>query len=83
VVLDKRGKLLAPPQLTIHGLLGEEGDIVMKAVAEAVERAVKELSGEQRLEDEIVREAARVAVRRAISASHGKKPVTDVHVIRI
>jgi len=83
VVLDKRGKLLAPPQLTIHGLLGEEADLVMKAVAEAVERVVKDLSGEQRLEDEIVREAARVAVRRAISASHGKKPVTDVHVIRI
>jgi ribonuclease J len=83
VVLDRRGKLLASPQLTIHGLLGEEADMVMAAVASAIERTVKELSGEQRLEDEIVREAVRIAIRRAISASHGKKPVTDVHVIRI
>jgi ribonuclease J len=83
VVLDRRGKLLAPPVVTIHGLLGEEGDIVSEAVAGAIERAVKELTTEQRLEDEIVRETTRVAVRRAISASHGKKPVTDVHVIRI
>ena len=83
IVLDKRGKLLAAPQLTIHGLLGGEAELVMVAVAEAVERTVKELSAEQRLDDEIVREAARVAVRRAVFASHGKKPVTDVHVIRI
>ena len=83
VVLDRRGKLMAPPQLTIHGLLGEEADIVMKAVAEAVGRAVGDLSADQRLDDEIVREAARLAVRRAISASHGKKPVTDVHVVRL
>jgi ribonuclease J len=83
VVLDRRGKLLARPQLTIHGLLGEEADIVMDAVAEAVGRAVSDLTAEQRLDDEAVREAARLAVRRAISASHGKKPVTDVHVVRL
>jgi ribonuclease J len=83
VVLDRRGKLLASPQLTIHGLLGEEADMVMAAVATAIERTVKDLSGEQRLEDEFVREAVRISIRRAISASHGKKPVTDVHVIRI
>ncbi|MEA2756697.1 MAG: ribonuclease [Aliidongia sp.] len=83
VVLDHKGKLLASPQLTIHGLLGDESDQVVGAVAGAIERAVKALSAEQRLEDEIVREATRVAIRRAISASHGKKPVTDVHVIRI
>jgi ribonuclease J len=83
VVLDRRGKLVAAPQLTIHGLLGEEADAVSQAVAEAVGRAVAELTTEQRQDDEIVREAARLAVRRAISASHGKKPVTDVHVVRI
>ncbi|MGB8840251.1 MAG: ribonuclease J [Aliidongia sp.] len=83
VVLDRNGRLLAPPQLTIHGLLDAESDLVMGAVAEAVERAVKALSAEQRREDEIVRETSRVAIRRAISASHGKKPVIDIHVIRI
>jgi ribonuclease J len=83
VVLDRNGRLLAPPQLTIHGLLDDQSDLVTGAVAEAVERAVKALSTEQRREDEIVREASRVAIRRAISASHGKKPVTDIHVIRI
>jgi ribonuclease J len=30
-----------------------------------------------------VREAARLAVRRSLKAWHGKRPVTDVHVVRI
>jgi hypothetical protein len=30
-----------------------------------------------------VREAVRVAIRRALKAWHGKRPVTDVHVVRI
>ncbi len=83
VVLDGRGKLVVPPQLTVHGLLGEEAPAVIEAVSGAVERAVKELSVEQRRDDETVRETVRLAVRRALSASHGKKPVTDVHVLRV
>jgi ribonuclease J len=83
VVLDRRGKLLAPPQVTLHGLLGDDSDAVVRAVAETVERVVKELPTERRADDDAVREAVRQAIRRALSASHGKKPVTDVHVIRI
>ncbi|HVJ51253.1 MAG TPA: ribonuclease J [Aliidongia sp.] len=83
VVIDGRGKLVARPQLTLHGLPGDEAGTVVEAVTEAIERAYKDLSFDQRLEDETVRETVRLAVRRALSASHGKKPVTDVHVVRI
>jgi ribonuclease J len=83
IVLDGRGKLVAPPQLTIHGLLGDEAGAVITAVGGAIERALKDLSFDQRLDDEPVREAVRLAVRRALQASHGKKPVTDVHVLRV
>jgi ribonuclease J len=30
-----------------------------------------------------VREAARLAVRRSLKASYGKKPVTDIHIVRL
>ena len=36
-----------------------------------------------RRDDEAVREAARIAIRRALKACHGKRPVTDIHVVRI
>jgi ribonuclease J len=84
VVLDGKGRLLGDPQLTALGLLdaaheAEEHDAVVDAVREAVE----ELPQKARRDDGVVREAARLAVRRSLRDSHGKKPITDVHLVRV
>ncbi|CAA7621033.1 Predicted hydrolase of the metallo-beta-lactamase superfamily [Candidatus Terasakiella magnetica] len=84
VVLDKFGKLLGDPQLTALGLLdsaheAEEHD----AVVEAVRDAIEELPVKVRKDDGVVRETARLAVRRSLRDSHGKKPITDVHLVRL
>jgi ribonuclease J len=34
-------------------------------------------------DDQSIKEAARIALRRAVHASHGKKPVTEVHLVRV
>jgi ribonuclease J len=84
LVLDKAGKLKADPQVTVQGLLDPELDAAhLDDVAAAVRSAVTALSGDDRGDDAAVKEAARLAVRRALHASHGKKPVTDVHVVRV
>jgi ribonuclease J len=44
---------------------------------------VEGLSPRDRRDDAAVREAARAAVRRSLKAWHGKRPVTEVHVVRI
>ncbi|MBI3446913.1 MAG: ribonuclease J [Magnetospirillum sp.] len=84
VVLDKAGKLLGDPQLTALGLLdagheAEEHDEVVEAVRDAIE----ELPQKARRDDGVVREAARLAVRRSLRDTHGKKPITDVHLVRV
>jgi ribonuclease J len=84
VVLDKAGKLLGDPQLTALGLLdagheAEEHD----AVVEAVRDAIEELPLKVRRDDGVVRETARLAVRRSLRDTHGKKPITDVHLVRV
>jgi ribonuclease J len=81
VVLHGNGALAAPPRVTVQGLAGGEdgGDALASAVAAAVER----LSPRERRDDEAVREAARIAVRRAIRAKQGKRPVIEVHVVRV
>ncbi|ARJ65782.1 MBL fold hydrolase [Magnetospirillum sp. ME-1] len=84
VVLDKAGKLLGDPQLTALGLLdagheAEEHD----AVVEAVRDAIEELPLKVRRDDGVVRETARLAVRRSLKDTHGKKPITDVHLVRV
>jgi len=82
VVLTKQGKLLALPQITVHGLIGEDAEDGM-ALARAVEKAVNGLPPGAKLDDEAVREAARLAIRRTLSNNIGKKPVTEVHVVRV
>jgi len=84
LVLDKAGRLKADPQVTVQGLLDPELDAAdIDDVAAAVRAAVAALSGDDRGDDAAVKEAARLAVRRTLHASRGKKPVTDVHVVRV
>jgi ribonuclease J len=84
LVLDGRGRLAGRPQITIHGLAGEDsGDEGVIEAAAAAGKAVMALSTARRAEDATVREAARVAIRRALFAHFGKKPVTDVHLVRL
>lgn len=84
VVMDRGGKLLGDPQLTALGLLDAAHEAEEhEAVVEAVRDALEELPVKARRDDSVVRETARVAVRRSLRNSHGKKPITDVHLVRV
>jgi ribonuclease J len=83
VVLDRNGRLLASPKVTVHGVIEETDDVILDELAEAVARAVEGLRSSERRDDEAVREAARVAVRRSLRATFGKRPVTEIHIVRI
>jgi ribonuclease J len=84
VVLDRKGRLVADPQLALHGL-AEEGDEreLEDAIVDAIEAALAKLSGGQRNDDGAVEEAAFRAIRRTVMDAKGKKPTTAVHVVRV
>jgi len=84
VVLDRDGYLVTAPRITALGFV--DGDLDHDALldaADAVREAIGELTPASRADDGLVTQIVRVAVRRGFSASHGKKPVTEVHVIRV
>jgi len=83
LVLDAAGKLLAPPQITVHGVFDEAGEGETAAIGAAIAEAVSSLTGGDRRKDDAVREAARLALRRSLKASHGKRPLTDIHIVRV
>jgi len=84
LVMDRTGKMLGDPQISAVGLLDPEHEAEEhEAVREAVREAVAELPTPARRNDELTREAVRLAVRRHLKKSHGKKPLTDVHLVRI
>lgn len=84
VVLDGRGHLAVPATLTVHGL--DDDEMVTEAhgaALDAIKTAIHDLSRAEARDDEQVAEAARRAIRRVYKVRFDKKPVTDVHVVRL
>lgn len=84
LVFDHHGELAARPKLSVPGLInGDASDSARERAIEAVEDAVEDLPPGARLKDARVEETARRAVRRSLRGSFGKRPVTEVQVVRI
>lgn len=81
VVLKKDGKLAAPAAVTAQGVPVEEDKVDFLAeCGEAAAAAVQKADPRQA---EKLTEAVRVAVRRVAREWTGKKPVTDVQIVRL
>ncbi len=82
LVVDGKGKGMAPPKVSLRGI--EDGDgALAAAVVEGLQEMLADLTAGERRDDKRIEEAARQAVRRVVRAHLGKKPLTDVHIVRI
>jgi ribonuclease J len=83
VVVDKDGQVKGEPQITTTGLLvdGEDDDLFEDA-RDAVFAGVAKLKAQARKHDAEIKEGVRVSVRRVFRQVN-KRPVTDIHVVRI
>ena len=84
LVLDRYGRLAAPVTMSVIGVV-ERGaaDVAAPALRSAVERAVDELPTGSRRDDEAVRDAVRRALRRTLNERFGKRPLVEIHLVRI
>ncbi len=85
LVLDGDGRFEGDPLLTVHGLLTEDdfGEEIAERVLDSVTASVDKLKLRDRRNDAIVRETARLAVRRTLHRFTGRKPMTEVHLVRL
>jgi len=85
LTVDPDGHIEGDPQLSVYGLVpdSEEGAEMADTVLNAVERAVERLPRRDRAKDGSVRETARLAVRRTLNRITGRKPLADVHLVRL
>jgi len=84
LALDDTGSLVADPAVSTQGIYSEEQLVDGEAaLAQAVVEAVEALNDRHVMDDQAVQQAARIAARRAINQSHGRKPVAEVHVMRV
>jgi ribonuclease J len=82
LVIDKRGRPVAAPRVSLRGIEDEEGELT-EAVIAALHEMLSDLNAAERGDDSRIEEAARQTVRRVVRAHLGKKPLTDVHIVRI
>jgi ribonuclease J len=84
LVLDRHGRLAAPPAIAVIGLVEPEAaKMAAPVLRAAVERAVDELPESARRDDDILGGAARRALRRVLNERFGKRPLVEIQVVRI
>lgn len=84
LVLDRAGRLLAPPRLSTQGIGLDSGVQAAEAeVAAALATLVPDLPRADVGDDGALGEHVRRAVRRVFRARFGKKPATQIHIVRI
>jgi ribonuclease J len=82
LVIDSRGRAVATPKVSLRGIDDEDGELA-DAIVAGLKEMLADLSASERGDDSRIEEAARQAVRRVVRAHLGKKPLTDVHIVRI
>lgn len=84
LVLNGRGRSLAEPRVSSRGIVAEDEveDLSSELAGRGI-RALERLNGMQRRDDGAVEDAVRTAMRRHVRANYGRRPLVEVHVMRI
>lgn len=82
LALDRAGRILGRPQVSAPGLFDDDDPEVAELGNDFAE-ALDELPTELRLDNGSFTEAARSALRRTLARRYGKRPLVDVHLLRV
>jgi ribonuclease J len=82
LAVDQTGRVLGVPQVSAPGLF-DGTDLEPAQLAGDLARAVAELPGGLKREDDALREAARTMLRKAVGKRLRKRPNVEVHLLRV
>jgi len=83
LVVDGQGRLQVPPQVRLSGVVNIEPDEVAEELAEAIAEAIERLRPGAQRDDAALEQTAIRALRAGLRGETGRKPVTQVHVVRL
>jgi ribonuclease J len=83
LVVDRRGRLVAPPAVSLIGLVENAAEAAVPFLQKAVEQALVDMPAGQRHDDDAVRERVQRALRQALNERFGKRPLIEIHLVRI
>ncbi|MGN1063698.1 MAG: ribonuclease J, partial [Alphaproteobacteria bacterium] len=82
VVVGKKGLVLGDVQVSSFGLLDSKEEDMAK-LDTLIKQNITDLPDEQRLRDDLIQNAVRTTIRKFLNENYGKKPLIDVHLVRI
>jgi ribonuclease J len=82
LVIDKQGRAVSAPVVSLRGIEDADGELA-EAIVDGLKEMLADLSAGERRDNGRIEEAASQAVRRIVRSRLGKKPLTDVHIVRI
>ncbi|HEX3953748.1 MAG TPA: ribonuclease J [Stellaceae bacterium] len=82
LVVDRRGFLVAPPQISLIGL-AESNTEPAAAMRDALAEAIEALPNPMRTDDNALRDMARRVVRRIVNERFGKRPLIEIQLVRL
>lgn len=82
LAVDQAGNLRGRPRVSAPGLLDPD-DADTERVTDDFAMALQELPSNLRRDDAALQDAARSALRRTLGRKLGKRPMVDVHLIRV
>jgi ribonuclease J len=84
VVLNAKGDLLADPTVALRGIDdGEAGVEASEDLIDLVIDTVETMSKSARQRDQSIRQQVEQAVRREIRQVYDKRPLVDIHLVRV
>ena len=84
LVLDRQSCLVATPTISLIGVV-EPGvaEQAMPGLRDGIERALDELRAGSRRDNDTVRDAVRRTLRRFLNERFGKRPLVEIHLVRV
>ena len=83
LVIDKQGRGVGRPVVSLRGLEEADDGTLAADIVDALGEMLADLKPAERRDEERIRDAAQRTVRRVVRAEGGKKPLTDIHIVRI
>ncbi len=82
LVIDKDGKVLGEPKLSTFGLLASDSEDSAE-LAQRITNAMAEIEPERLGEDNLITDKMRHTIRQFLNEKYGKKPLMDIHLVRV
>ncbi len=82
LAVDRDGRVLGEPKVSAPGLF-DDAEEEPRQLALDLARALQDLPGALRREDQALREAARTVLRKAVGRRLRKRPAVEVHLLRV